>query len=70
MADYRCYLLDAGNRILQFETADFDTDAKAKAWAAALCDKYPAYHAVELWSLQRKVWFQHCHAKGPPASAA
>ncbi len=68
--DYRCYLLDAANRILHFETADFAADGDAKAWATGLCDKYPDYHAVELWSLERKVLFQHCHQRGSPASAA
>lgn len=61
MSQYRCYLLDPANHIIHFETAELHSDAEAITWAVGLCDRYPSYHAVELWRLNQKLWYQHCH---------
>jgi hypothetical protein len=55
MVGYRCYILDAGDHILQAHDLDCETDAQA-AWAAqSLLSQDPYHRGVEVWMAARRV---------------
>ena len=57
MALYRCYLLDAHDRIRHVEAIDCNDDDGARDRAAELLRQHPALHSVALWDRERRVPF-------------
>ena len=55
MARYRCYLLDAHDRIRHVEAMDCADDDRARDWAAELLRQHPTLHSIALWDRQRQV---------------
>jgi hypothetical protein len=56
---YRCYLLDAENRITGSELIEATEDDAAIRFAKELCDRQPeSCHGIELWQADRMVFRQ------------
>lgn len=57
MARYRCYLLDANDRIRHVEAIDCGDDDRARARATELLAQHPTLHSIALWDDERRVAF-------------
>jgi hypothetical protein len=55
MARYRCYLLDAQDRIRHVEAIDCCDDDRARDRAAELLSRHPALRSIALWESERRV---------------
>jgi hypothetical protein len=55
MARYRCYLLDAHDRIRHVEAIDCADDDGARDRAAVLLSQHPTLHSMALWDRERRV---------------
>jgi len=55
MTRYRCYLLDALDRIRHVEAIECVSDDQAREHAAALLSKHAALQSIELWDGERRV---------------
>ena len=55
MARYRCYLLDAHDRIRYVEAMDCPDDDRARDRAVELLRQHPTLHSIALWESQRRV---------------
>jgi len=67
MTRYRCYLLDAFDRIRHVEAIDCDDDDQAHVRARALLGDHPELRAIELWDGARRV---PADEPAPPAGSA
>ncbi|HUA50753.1 MAG TPA: hypothetical protein VMB81_01240 [Candidatus Sulfotelmatobacter sp.] len=66
MVRYRCYLLDAHDRIRHVEAIDCCDDDRARARAAELLSRHPTLHSMALWDRERLV----PSAKSPEAEGS
>lgn len=55
MARYRCYLLDAHDRIRHVEAIDCCDDDRARDRAVELLSRHPTLHSIVLWQRERQV---------------
>jgi hypothetical protein len=55
MADYRCYILDADDHIVQAHDLECETDAQAGSTAEGLLARDPYHGSVEVWNATRRV---------------
>src|SRR5262245_59792456 len=55
MPEYRCYILDVENHIVQAHDIACETDAQAELTAAAMLAQDPYRHAAEVWRATRRV---------------
>ena len=55
MAGYRCYILDAGDHIVQAHDLDCESDAQAEATAENILAQDPYHRSVEVWHAARRV---------------
>lgn len=57
MTRYRCYLLDAHERIRHVEAIDCSDDDRARDRAAELLHQHPTLRSIALWDSERRVPF-------------
>jgi hypothetical protein len=55
MPRYRCYLLDALDRIRHVEALDCSSDDQARARALELLRQHPTLQSINLWDGDRQV---------------
>ena len=55
MARYRCYLLDAHDRIRHVEALECSTDDQARERANELLSQHPTLRSIALWDGERRV---------------
>lgn len=55
MVNYRCYILDAEDHILQAHELNCDTDMQAESAAEQLLADDPYYRSAEVWRAVRRV---------------
>ncbi len=55
MVDYRCYILDAEDRIVQAHDLECATDADAQTTAEGLLTRDPYHRGAEVWRATRRV---------------
>jgi hypothetical protein len=55
MAEYRCYILDADDHILQAYELDCPDDLRAESAAEDILERDPYYQSVELWASARRI---------------
>jgi hypothetical protein len=55
MAQYRCYLLDALDRIRHVEAIECCNDDQARERANEVLSRYPSLNSVALWDGDRRV---------------
>jgi len=52
---YRCYLLDAHDRIRHVEAIECSDDDRARDLAAELLRQHPTLRSIALWDRERRV---------------
>jgi hypothetical protein len=55
MAEYRCYILDADDHIVQAHDMICDSDAQAGSTAEGLLARDPYHRSAEIWNAARRV---------------
>jgi len=55
MAEYRCYILDADDHILQAYELECPDDLRAETAAGDILDRDPYHQSVELWASARRI---------------